>query len=239
MENWRIIHEDEELLVADKLGPLPVQAEKSGDPALQDLLRADLASRGGPGDAEAAGVLEACHRIDRRASGALIFAKTKRALETLESDFRNKRIGKRYIACVEKEPPQRSGSLENRLLWDKRKNVVRALPADFVAPKGSEVDEARLEYKLVGRSERYFFLEIELLTGKHHQIRAQLSAAGWPIRGDVKYGAKRTTKNGLIMLHARRLELTQPRTRETLVILAPFPDTEPPWAALTWEGPPG
>jgi len=232
MEDWRIIHEDGEILVADKLGPLPVQAEKSGDPALQDLLRAALARREGGADAEAAAFLEAAHRIDRRASGAIIFAKTKRSLETIEADFRAHRIGKRYIACVEKEPANPSGKLENRLLWDKRKNIVRALPPDFVAAKGAEVEEARLEYRLVGRSERYFFLEVELLTGKHHQIRAQLAAAGWPIRGDVKYGAKRTTKNGLIMLHARRLEFTQPRTRETLAIVAPFPETEPLWAAL-------
>jgi 23S rRNA pseudouridine1911/1915/1917 synthase len=241
MEQWRIIHEDEELLVADTLAPLPVQPEKSGDPSLQDLLRAEIAKRTKPGEngGEAPGAapvpavyLEAAHRIDRRASGAVIFAKTKRALETLEADFRAHRIGKRYIACVETEPEAAKGSLENLLLWDKRKNTVKALPPDFKAAKGVSLDEAKLEYRLAGRSERYFFLEIELITGKHHQIRAQLAAAGWPIRGDVKYGARRTTRNGLIMLHARRLELTQPRTRETLTLLAPFPGTEPLWDAF-------
>jgi len=230
MEQWTIIHEDGELLVADKLAPIPVQPEKSGDPSLQDLLRAGL-----PAPAEGKAFLEAAHRIDRRASGAVIFAKTQRALETLEADFRARRIGKRYIVCVETEPEPASGTLENRLLWDKRTNRVRALPKDFVATKGSTVEEARLEYRLAGRSERYFFLEIELLTGKHHQIRAQLGAAGWPIRGDVKYGARRTTRNGLIMLHARRLEFIQPRGRETLTLLAPFPESEPLWAAFTPE----
>jgi 23S rRNA pseudouridine1911/1915/1917 synthase len=226
---WQILHDDEELLVVDKLAPLPVQPEKSGDPSLQNLLRAELARRGG--EVGAAAFLEAAHRIDRRASGAIIFAKTKRALETLEADFRARRVGKRYVACVEKEPEKPSGILENRLHWDRRRNFVRALPHGFEAVGTAGSEEARLEYRLAGRSERYFFLEIELLTGKHHQIRAQLAAAGWPIRGDVKYGAKRTTRNGLLMLHARRLEFAQPRTRETLVLLAPFPDSEPLWAA--------
>lgn len=225
---YGILHEDGEVLVANKLGPLPVQAEKSGDPALQDLLRAELRARG---EEEAGAFLEAAHRIDRRASGALVFAKTRKALETLDADFRARRVGKRYIACVEREPPAGSGSLVNRLAWDRRRNVVRAFPADFEAA-GMEPGEAKLDYRLVCRSERYFFLEVELITGRHHQIRAQLAAAGCPIRGDIKYGAKRTTKNGLIMLHSRRLEFTQPRSRETLTLLAPFPGTEPLWQAF-------
>jgi 23S rRNA pseudouridine1911/1915/1917 synthase len=227
-EQWRLIHEDGDILVVDKLAPLPVQAEKSGDAALQDLLRAMLIARGG--EAEAAAFLEAAHRIDRRASGAVIFAKTHRSLETLEADFRERRIGKRYIACVEKEPTSTSGKLVDRLAWDKRKNLVRVLATGEAA---AEEQEAKLSWKLVARSERYFFLEVELETGRHHQIRAQLTAAGMPIRGDVKYGAKRTTKNGLIMLHSWQLVLTQPRTRETLTLLAPFPETEPLWKAFT------
>ncbi|MFZ4615200.1 MAG: RluA family pseudouridine synthase [Rectinemataceae bacterium] len=232
VEQWRSIHEDADILVVDKLAPLPVQAEKSGDAALQDLLRAMLVARGGEAgtDVAAAAFLEAAHRIDRRASGAVIFAKTHRSLETLEADFREHRIGKRYVACVEKEPTSASGSLVNRLAWDKRKNIVRVLAPGAVA---SESQEAKLSWKLVARSERYFFLEVELETGRHHQIRAQLAAAGLPIRGDVKYGAKRTTKNGLIMLHSWQLVLTQPKTRETLTLLAPFPETEPLWRAFT------
>ncbi len=227
-ESWIILHEDADIMVVDKLAPLPVQAEKSGDPALQDILRAKLAERG---ETEAAGQLEATHRIDRRASGAIIFSKTRRALETLEADFRERRVSKRYIACVEKEPPAATGSLRNRLAWDRRRNVVRAYPLDFEAA-GLEPGEARLDYRLVCRSERYFFLEVELITGRHHQIRAQLAAAACPIRGDVKYGARRTTRNGLIMLHAIKLEFVQPKSRENLSILAPFPATEPLWSAF-------
>ncbi|HUX38278.1 MAG TPA: RNA pseudouridine synthase [Rectinemataceae bacterium] len=227
-EGWSLVHEDGDIMVVDKLSPLPVQAEKSGDPALQDILRAHLAAKG---EKDAAAILEAAHRIDRRASGAVIFAKTRRALETLEADFRAHRVGKRYIACVESEPPSSSGKLVNRLSWDKRKNIVRAFPADFEAA-GMEAGEAQLGYRLVCRSERYFFLEVELITGRHHQIRAQLAAAGCPIRGDVKYGARRTTKNGLIMLHARKLDFTQPRSREALALVAAFPATEPLWGAF-------
>ena len=228
-EPWLILHEDADILVVNKLSPLPVQAEKSGDPALQDILRAKLAEKG---EAEAAKQLEATHRIDRRASGAVIFAKTRRSLETLEADFRERHVAKRYIVCVEKEPPAAEGSLVNRLAWDRRRNVVKAYPADFQAA-GMEPGEARLGYRLVCRSERYFFLEVELVTGRHHQIRAQLAAIACPIRGDVKYGARRTTRNGLIMLHARRLEFVQPKSRENLSILAPFPASEPLWAAFS------
>jgi 23S rRNA pseudouridine1911/1915/1917 synthase len=230
MDQYSIIHEDEDILVANKLGALPVQDEKTQDPSLQALLRAELAARGGArGDLE----LEAAHRIDRRCSGAVIFAKTHRALETLEADFRNKAIEKTYIACVEHEPEAREGRLEHRLVWDKRTNVVRAFR--LKAGEDAKGERGILEYKLVGASERYWFLEIRLITGKHHQIRAQLACEGLPIRGDIKYGARRTNKNGLLMLHARHLVFTQPRTRQTLDLLAPFPESEPLWTAL--EGP--
>jgi 23S rRNA pseudouridine1911/1915/1917 synthase len=227
MEQYRILHEDADILIADKLSAIPVQPEKSGDPSLQDLLRAELKARPA---GEGSDFLEAAHRIDRRASGAVIFAKTHRALETLEADFRSKHIEKYYIACVEHEPEPHEGRLEHRLVWDKRTNVVRAFPLGPDTPEGCE--RGILEYRLAGASERYFFIEVQLITGKHHQIRAQLAAEGMPIRGDIKYGARRTNKNGLLMLHSRRLVLTQPRTRETLDIVAPFPESEPLWAAL-------
>jgi 23S rRNA pseudouridine1911/1915/1917 synthase len=225
MDQFSILYEDQEILIANKLGPLPVQPEKSGDPSLQDLLRARIAERDGvPPDTA---FLEAAHRIDRRASGAIVFAKTSKSLSTLEAAFRDRRVAKDYIACVEREPIPPAGKLENRLIWDKRRNVVRALPAEKDAPSLGV-----LEYSLEGRSERYFFIQVRLVTGKHHQIRAQLSAAGWPIRGDLKYGARRSAPNGLIMLHARRLALIQPRTGERLEIEAPFPSTEPLWTAF-------
>jgi 23S rRNA pseudouridine1911/1915/1917 synthase len=228
MDQYSILHEDADILVADKLTAIPVQPEKTGDPSLQDMLRALLVARG------EGGFLEAAHRIDRRTSGALIFAKTQRAIETLEADFRSKQVEKTYIACVEHRPEPEAGRLENRLVWDKRTNTVKAFPiaSGKEGEKAAGGERAVLEYRLAGASERYWFLEIRLITGKHHQIRAQLAAAGLPIRGDIKYGARRTNRNGLLMLHARHLVFTQPRTRETLDILAPFPETEPLWQAL-------
>jgi 23S rRNA pseudouridine1911/1915/1917 synthase len=249
MQSYAILYEDEDMLVANKLAPIPVQPEKSGNASLQDLLKAELAARGEKaGGAGQGHFLEAAHRIDRRASGAMVFAKTSKALSTLEAAFRDRRVEKEYIACVEHEPEPASGKLENRLVWDKRLNIVRAFPPEPTAaekgegPKPANLrkkarraispDKAVLEYSLAGRSERYFFVAVRLITGRHHQIRAQFSAAGFPIRGDLKYGARRSAPSGLIMLHARRLRLPQPRTGEIVEVLAPFPESEPLWAAL-------
>jgi 23S rRNA pseudouridine1911/1915/1917 synthase len=248
---YSILYEDEDILIANKLAPIPVQPEKTGDSSLQDLLRAELAERratsGKPGEV----FLEAAHRVDRRASGAVLFAKTHIALSTLDAAFRDKRISKTYLACVEREPESPKGRLEHRLIWDKRRNVVRAVAATDpkalasskagAAAKGRKPTEARaelrgksaiLEYEVVGKSERYYFISVDLITGRHHQIRAQLSAIGCPIRGDLKYGARRSSPSGLIMLHARRLSLAQPRTEERIEVEAPFPEAEPLWAAL-------
>jgi 23S rRNA pseudouridine1911/1915/1917 synthase len=227
VESYSILYEDEDVVVANKLTPMPVQPEKSGDPSLQDFLREELGKRGERG----APALEAAHRIDRRASGAVLFAKTRKALVTLEAAFRDRRIEKEYLACVEREPGLSTGRLEHQLAWDKRNNVVRALPAGSDRGK-----KALLEYRLAGRSDRYFFLSVDLITGRHHQVRAQLAAIGCPIRGDLKYGAKRGTPSGLLMLHARRLAFLQPRTGERVELLAPFPAAEPLWAAIDSSG---
>jgi 23S rRNA pseudouridine1911/1915/1917 synthase len=219
---FTIIYEDADILIANKLSPLPVQPDKTGDKSLQELLRAELAARTG----EAEPFLEAAHRIDRRASGAVLFAKTHISLSTLEAAFRDKRIEKEYLACVEREPRPQTGRLEHKLAWDKRRNIVRSLRPDSISGKS-----AILEYRLAGKSDNYFFLSVNLITGRHHQVRAQLSAIGCPIRGDLKYGARRSSPSGLIMLHARRLTLMQPRTGERIEVEAPFPQAEPLWAA--------
>ncbi len=232
MESYSILYEDADILVANKLAPIPVQQDKSGDKSLQDYLRDELCGRADRADAAAGEILEAAHRIDRRASGAVIFAKTHLALSTLEAAFRDKRVEKEYLACVEREPDPSAyppaGRLEHRLAWDKRRNVVRSYRPDSVSGK-----PALLEYRAAGRSDNYYFLMVNLITGRHHQIRAQLSAIGCPIRGDLKYGARRSSPSGLIMLHARRVVLSQPRTGERIEVLAPFPSAEPLWEAFT------
>jgi 23S rRNA pseudouridine1911/1915/1917 synthase len=235
MEQYGILYEDEDLLVVDKFGAMPVQKDKTGDASLQDMLFAELSSREESGGGEGKVFLEAAHRVDRRASGAVIFAKTAKALSTLEAAFRSRSIVKTYVACVEREPPKAEGRLDHVLVVDKRSNTTRALAPDLVPP----TPEARrlydagqrcsLGYRLNCRSERYFFLDVSIESGKHHQIRAQLSAIGNPIRGDLKYGARRSCESGRIMLHARKIAFKQPRTGARLEILAPFPEDESLW----------
>jgi 23S rRNA pseudouridine1911/1915/1917 synthase len=228
VELFTILYEDADVLIANKLAPIPVQPDKTGDKSLQDYLREELGARAGGDDKAAGAFLEAAHRIDRRASGAVLFAKTHIALSTLEAAFRDKRVEKEYLACVEHEPDPPEGRLEHRLSWDKKRNIVRTFRPDSISGK-----PAILEYGVVGRSENYFFLSVNLITGRHHQIRAQLSAFGCPIRGDLKYGARRSSPSGLIMLHARRIALAQPRTDERIEVLAPFPQTEALWSAFS------
>jgi 23S rRNA pseudouridine1911/1915/1917 synthase len=240
---YTVLYEDTDILIANKLAPMPVLPEKTGDASLQEMLRDELSARG-----EKNVFLEAAHRIDRRASGAVLFARTGKSLSTLEAAFRDRRIDKEYIACVEREPEPSEGRLEHRLVWDKRRNVVRAVPArgDGDGPEGQSSSERRpeaargkeaaLEYALAGRSDRYFFIAVRLITGRHHQIRAQLSAIGCPIRGDLKYGARRGSESGLIMLHARRIALDQPRTGERIEAVAPFPEADPLWRAFEESG---
>jgi 23S rRNA pseudouridine1911/1915/1917 synthase len=228
LDLFTILYEDADILVADKLAPIPVQRDKTGDKSLQDYLREELSSREDRADKSAGAALEAAHRIDRRASGAVLFAKSHIALSTLEAAFRDKRVEKDYIACVEREPDPPEARLEHRLAWDKRRNIVRSYRPDSVSGK-----TALLEYRVDGRSDNYFFLSVKLITGRHHQVRAQLSAIGCPIRGDLKYGARRSSPSGLIMLHARRIALSQPRTGARIELLAPFPQAEPLWEAFS------
>ncbi len=235
MEQYEILYEDEDIIVVDKLGAMPVQKDKSGDASLQDMLSAELASRSESASASEEVFLEAAHRVDRRASGAVIFAKTAKALSTLEAAFRARKVTKLYVACVEKEPQALEGKLEHILVVDKRTNITRALPLDLVppTPEANRLFKAgqrcSLHYTMACRSDRYFFLDVKIESGKHHQIRAQLSAAGYPIRGDLKYGARRSCPSGRIMLHAWKIAFSQPRTGTRVEITAPFPADEPLW----------
>ena len=213
-----VIYEDGDLVVVNKLAAVPVLPDKSGDSSLKDFV-----SSLRPGK-----FVEPAHRLDRRTSGAVAFAKTKQSLAALSEAFRERRVEKTYWAVTERAPVPESGRLRHRVIHDKRRNQARA-----VAPEGPNAsgDLVELEYELVGRSERYFLLAVRPLSGKTHQIRAQLSAAGYPIRGDLKYGARRSTSNGLIMLHARELSFELPDRRRVDVIADPPPD-EPLWSAF-------
>ncbi|PKL05775.1 MAG: RNA pseudouridine synthase, partial [Spirochaetae bacterium HGW-Spirochaetae-9] len=215
---------DDDVLAANKLAPLPVLKDKSGDEDLQSMIMRE--------HPEHASFLEAAHRIDRRTSGIVVFAKNAAALRKLEESFRERGVRKTYIACLEKEPVPAEGVLNHMIIADSRRNISVARPMALVA--GAEKDhqgavQAELAYKLLMKTERYFFVEAKPLTGRHHQIRAQFAAMGWSIKGDLKYGAKRSSQSGRIMLHGWRTEFAHPRTGEALVLTADFPTDETLW----------
>ena len=165
------------------------------------------------------------HRIDRPVSGAVVFAKTSKALVRLNEMIRAGEIKKYYWALVENRPEKEVGSLTHYILRDGRTNRSKA----YSQPKG-DAKEARLNYVMQGAGTHYRLLEVELLTGRHHQIRAQLSAIGCPIRGDLKYGAKRSIPGGGISLHSRRVGFDHPVRHEWVEVVAPVPKGDNLWA---------
>lgn len=242
--DFEILFEDDGILAAAKLGPLPVQPDTTGDPSLQALLTDLLSEREGRGV-----FLEAAHRLDRRTSGIVLFGKSRRAVSALDAAFRAHRIRKYYWAVPDRAPPVPEARLAHRLVRDPRSNRTLAVPlkgrpgpwSDRIgAPVPEDAlrpDLAVLDYRTLGHGDRYELLEIQPWTGRTHQIRAQLAAAGCPIRGDLKYGARRSCRNGLVMLHARAVEFEHPLTGEAIRLTAPCPPDEPLWQAFPGEVP--
>jgi 23S rRNA pseudouridine1911/1915/1917 synthase len=163
------------------------------------------------------------HRIDRPASGVVLFAKTKRALQSINQQFKDRTIRKKYLAIVGNPPPESTGILHNQLIKNSKTNKTSTVNEDN--EKGVA---AELRYTVLAKSEKYVLLEIDLITGRHHQIRAQLGALGSPIRGDVKYGFKRGNKDRSIQLHAWKLSFIHPVSNEEVSIEAPLP-SDPLW----------
>jgi 23S rRNA pseudouridine1911/1915/1917 synthase len=157
--------------------------------------------------------------LDRPTSGAVIFARTSKALERLNAQFREKETNKVYWAIVENKPEKASGRLVHFLRKNENQNKSYVVDA-----KTNGAKEAILSYKLIQSSERYHLLEIALETGRHHQIRTQLAATGCIIKGDLKYGAKRSNEDGSICLHARKISFSHPTTKEIIEIIAPVPE---------------
>lgn len=219
----RILYEDNHILVVDKAPGDIVQDDKTGDETLCDIYKAFIAQR----DAKPGKVfLGIPHRLDRPVSGAVILAKTSKALERLAAMFREGNVHKTYWALTCKAPVPESGELRSFLIRDEGKNK------SFVCrhPEGrKDAKEARMRYRLIGHTERYFLVEVELLTGRHHQIRCQLSSIGCPIKGDLKYGAPRSNKDGGICLHARNITFLHPVKKVEVDVTAPIPCS---WPAL-------
>ena len=219
-----ILYEDNHLLIVNKHCGDLVQPDPSGESALEDRIKRFIKERDGkPGEV----FLGVVHRIDRPVSGAVLFAKTSKALVRLNEMIREGRIRKVYWALTENRPEAESGELRHYILRDGRTNRSKA----FDAPR-PEAKEARLKYPMAGAGTRYTLLEVELLTGRHHQIRAQLSKIGCPIRGDLKYGAKRSLPGGGISLHSRQVAFDHPVRHEQVEVTAPVPAGDNLWACF-------
>ncbi|HLG02124.1 MAG TPA: RNA pseudouridine synthase [Bacteroidia bacterium] len=219
----RILYEDNHLLAVNKKPSELVQGDKTGDAPMGEEIKAYLKNKyEKPGEV----FLGVIHRIDRPVSGVVLFAKTGKALARMNELFRTREVQKTYWAVVANRPPHDNGTL---IHWMKKNEKLNKSFASEMETKGSLI--AELQYSLIKRSDRYFLLEILPLTGRHHQIRAQLAAIGCPIKGDLKYGAKRSNPDGSIHLHARKLAFMHPVKKESVVIEAPVPD-ENLWKAL-------
>ncbi|WP_292009061.1 RluA family pseudouridine synthase [Chryseobacterium sp.] len=219
----QILYEDNHLLIINKKVGQLVQGDKTGDESLLDSIKNFIKIR----DAKPGNVfLGLVHRIDRPTSGLVIYAKTSKALSRLTQMVKNREIKKTYWAVVAKELIPQEQRLVHYLKKNEKNNKA------IVFPKATDgAKEAILTYHVIKSLDNYLLLEIDLETGRHHQIRAQLSKIGIPIKGDLKYGSPRSNPDGGINLHARKLEFIHPVTKERIEVVAPVPQNEAIWRA--------
>lgn len=223
----RILYEDNHILIFNKRVGEIVQGDKTGDEALSETLKAFIAQRDSKPGKVFMGVP---HRLDRPVSGISMFAKTSKALERLNEMFRTGNVHKTYWALCCNPAPRKSDAdadftlLENWLSRNEKQNKSYIVKA---GSKDKEAKLAKLRYRQIGSTQRYHLIEVELLTGRHHQIRCQLSGIGCPIKGDLKYGAPRSNPNGGICLMARSIRFDHPVRHEEIFIEAPVPSEWP------------
>ena len=218
-----VIYEDNHIIIVSKRAGDIVQGDKTGDTPLSETVKLyikDTCHK--PGDV----FLGVVHRLDRPVSGLVVFARTSKALSRLSEMFRTRSVRKTYWAIVGNQPPQSEGTLTHWLTRNPKNNTARAYEREV---PGSKL--AVLDYRVIARSDRYWLLEVDLHTGRHHQIRCQLAKMGCPIRGDLKYGAPRSLPDGGISLHARRVSFEHPVSHLPIDVTAPVPD-EPLWQAF-------
>lgn len=218
-----VLYEDNHIIAVNKKISDIVQSDKTGDVPLSEEVKEYIKKKyNKPGDV----FLGIPHRIDRPVSGVVLFARTSKALTRLNKMFQehDEEISKKYWAIVGNLPPEDSATLTHYILRDSEKNKSYAYDKE---KKGSK--KAVLEYKLIGRTQRYYLLEIKLHTGRHHQIRCQLAKIGCPIKGDLKYGSPRSNESGGISLHAREISFIHPVTKERITISATPPLNDTLW----------
>lgn len=211
-----VLYEDNHLIVVNKSSSEIVQGDKTGDKPLVETVKEYIKEKyHKPGNV----FLGVVHRLDRPVSGAVVFARTGKALARLNDMFRTKDVHKTYWAIVANKPAAPEGELVNWLVRNEQQNKSYAYDKEVPQSK-----KAILSYRIIGQSDRYFLLEINLQTGRHHQIRCQLAKIGCPIKGDLKYGAPRSNPDGSISLHARRIRFTHPVSKADIDITAPLPN---------------
>lgn len=225
----RILYEDNHLLIVNKKVGEITQGDKTGDECIAETYKAFIAQRDSkPGQV----FMGIPHRLDRPVSGCVVLAKTSKALERLSAMFREGNVHKQYRALCCTRPQEDEGLLENYLTRNEKQNKSYVVnggensnggKASNGKANGGKAKLARLRYRYLYSTERYHMVEIELLTGRHHQIRCQLAHMGCPIKGDLKYGAPRSNPDGGISLHAYRISLIHPVKKEALDITAPLP----------------
>jgi 23S rRNA pseudouridine1911/1915/1917 synthase len=214
----RVLYEDNHLIAVLKRSSDLSQGDKTGDESLDTEVKKYIAEKyKKPGDV----FLGVVHRLDRPVSGVILYARTTKALQRLNEMFRGAEVKKTYLAIVKERPPEDTETITHYLKKNEKQNKSYVYDKEV---KGSK--KGSLTYKIVSRSDRYYLLEVELHSGRHHQIRAQLAAIGCPIKGDLKYGFPRSNDDASISLMARRLEFIHPVKKEKIVITAPFPETD-------------
>lgn len=218
-----VLYEDNHIIIVNKSSSEIVQGDKTGDVPLSETVKMYIKEKyHKPGNV----FLGVVHRLDRPVSGVVVFARTGKALSRLNEMFRTKEVHKTYWALVKDKPAKSEGTCHDWMIRNEKQNK------SYVSREGvNGAKEAILDYKLIGHTDRYHLLEVQLHTGRHHQIRCQLSHMGCPIKGDLKYGSPRSNPDGSICLHARRVEFVHPVSKETISVEAPLPDS-PVWKGI-------
>ena len=219
-----VLYEDNHIIAVNKSTSEIVQGDKTGDQPLSETIKLYLKEKyNKPGEV----FLGVTHRLDRPVSGVVLFAKTSKALTRLNEMFRNQEVKKTYWAIVKEKPALPEGRLENYLIRNEKQNKSVAFDTER-----SDAKKAALSYRLIAHSDTYYLLEVQLETGRHHQIRCQLAKMGCPIKGDLKYGFPRSNPNGGISLHARSVEFIHPVSKLPINLTAPVPVDDKLWETM-------
>jgi len=215
-DSLKILFEDNHLIIVNKQSGDIIQGDKTGDTPLSEIVKEYIKEKyNKPGNV----FLGVVHRLDRPTTGVVVFAKTSKALERFNKMLRDKTVNKTYWAVVKNKPTKEIDTLTGYLKKNPKNNKSTSYSSEIEGSK-----KATLHYKTLKSLDNYHLLEVDLETGRHHQIRCQLAAIGSPIKGDLKYGFNRSNKDASIHLHARKIEFTHPVTKEIILITAPTPN---------------